>query len=111
VDGLMIGRAAIGYPWIFNEIKHYFRTGEKLAGPTLQARVEVCKKHLAFSVRWKGPKVGIFEMRPHYTNYFRGLDHFKPYRMRLVQANSYEEVCEVLDEVANLHQVSIISEQ
>ncbi len=101
VDGIMLGRAAIGYPWIFNEIKHYFRTGKKLPGPTLQARVEVCKKHLTFSIQWKGPKVGIFEMRQHYTNYFRGLDHFKPYRMRLVQANTYEEVCEVLDEVAN----------
>src|SRR6188508_3500553 len=91
VDGIMIGRAAIGYPWIFNEIKHYVATGEVLAPPTIEERVEVCKKHLHKSYEWKGPVVGIFEMRMHYTNYFRGIPNFKPYRQRLVEAGSYEE--------------------
>lgn len=100
IDGVMIGRAAIGYPWIFNEIKHFFRTGEHLPQPTIAERVEVCKQHLSFSVQWKGPKVGIFEMRQHYTNYFRGIDHFKPFRMRLVQADTFEEACAILDEIA-----------
>ena len=100
VDGIMIGRASIGYPWVFNEIKHYLNTGERLPGPTMAERVAACRKHLDFSVRWKGDKVGIFEMRRHYTNYFRGIDHFKPFRMRLVEAPTHAEVVEVLAEVA-----------
>jgi nifR3 family TIM-barrel protein len=100
VDGVMIGRASIGYPWIFREIKHYMATGEKLAPPTMTERVEVCKQHLDFSIRWKGPKIGIFEMRRHYTNYFKGIENFKPFRMRLVEAGTYEETIEILDEIA-----------
>lgn len=100
VDGVMIGRASIGYPWIFREIKHYMATGEKLPPPTMSERVDVCKQHLEFSIRWKGPKTGIFEMRRHYTNYFKGIEHFKPFRMRLVEAGSYEETLEILDEIA-----------
>ena len=100
VDGLMIGRAAIGYPWIFNEIKHFFRTGEKLPPPTIAERVAVCQKHLKFSIRWKGERVGLFEMRPHYTNYFRGIANFKPFRMKLVTADSWQEVSDILEEVA-----------
>jgi tRNA-dihydrouridine synthase B len=80
VDGIMIGRAAIGYPWIFNEIKHFLHTGEILPPPTLVERLQVTRHHLDFSIRWKGEKLGIFEMRRHYTNYFRGLAHFKPFR-------------------------------
>jgi nifR3 family TIM-barrel protein len=99
VDGIMIGRAAIGYPWIFNEIKHFFETGELLEGPTLAERVAAAKEHLVFSVEWKGDKTGIYEMRRHYTNYFRGIAHFKPYRTRLVTGETLEEVMEVLDEV------------
>lgn len=101
VDGVMVGRASIGYPWIFNEIKHFITTGEKLPPPTLQERVEVCKKHLSFSIRWKGDKTGIFEMRRHYSNYFKGIDHFKPYRMRLVEASTHEEIEAILDEVSD----------
>ncbi|MDJ1502834.1 tRNA dihydrouridine synthase DusB [Xanthocytophaga agilis] len=101
VDGIMIGRASIGYPWIFREIKHYLHTGEYLTPPTIQERVDVCKKHLDFSIRWKGDKLGIFEMRRHYTNYFKGLDHFKPYRMRLVESPDYADILSILDEVAN----------
>jgi tRNA-dihydrouridine synthase B len=99
VDGIMIGRAAIGYPWIFNEIKHFFETGNHLPPPSIQERVRVCKKHLIKSIEWKGPKLGIFEMRPHYTNYFRGFNNFKPFRTRLVEAATYEETCEILDEI------------
>jgi tRNA-dihydrouridine synthase B len=101
VDGIMIGRATIGNPWIFNEIKHYMKTGEKLAPPTMEQRVDVCRRHLEFSIRWKGPVAGVFEMRRHYTNYFKGLDHFKPYRMRLVEAMTWEELNFILKEVSN----------
>lgn len=99
VDGIMIGRAAIGYPWIFREIKHYLATGEILPAPTLAERVAVCKKHLRKSVEWKGPKVGIFEMRRHYTNYLKGLPGIKDYRARLVTLMEPEEIESVLDEV------------
>jgi tRNA-dihydrouridine synthase B len=100
VDGMMIGRAAIGYPWIFREIKHYFKTGEQLAPPTIAERVGVCRSHLEKSVEWKGPRTGIFEMRRHYSNYFKGVDHFKDFRMKLVSVQTFEEVNELLDEVA-----------
>ncbi len=100
LDGIMIGRASIGHPWIFNEIKHFMRTGTHLPPPTLQDRVEVCRQHLAFSVRWKGEKTGIFEMRRHYTNYFKGLPHFKEHRMKLVLAETPFEVDELLSEIA-----------
>ena len=99
VDGIMIGRAAIGYPWIFNEIKHFVKTGEHLPSPTVEDRVEVCKKHLHRSFEWKGPKVGIFEMRRHYTNYLKGLPDIKDYRLRLVTLESVDEIVAVLDEI------------
>ncbi|WP_258102633.1 tRNA dihydrouridine synthase DusB [Marinoscillum sp. MHG1-6] len=99
VDGIMIGRAAIGYPWIFNEIKHYMETGEHLPSPDLVERVRIAKKHLDFSVEWKGELKGIFEMRRHYTNYFRGIPNFKPFRTKLVELDSYEELLNVLDEI------------
>mgnify|MGYP000022232373 CR=1 FL=1 len=99
VDGIMIGRASIGYPWIFNEIKHFFNTGELLATPTVAERVAVLRKHLDFSIRWKGPVVGVFEMRPHYGQYFKGIAHFKEYRTKLVMAPTSDDVHQVLDEV------------
>ena len=99
VDGMMIGRAAIGYPWIFREIKHYFKTGELMNPPTIAERVAVCRAHLEKSVAWKGPRTGIFEMRRHYSNYFKGVDHFKDFRMKLVSVATIEEVNELLDEV------------
>ncbi|MCU0321727.1 MAG: tRNA dihydrouridine synthase DusB [Chitinophagaceae bacterium] len=104
VDGIMIGRAAIGYPWIFREIKHFVQTGQEMAAPTLEERVEVCKKHLIKSVEWKGPKVGIFEMRRHYANYLRGLPNIKEFRARLVTLMLQEEIVEVLDEVYKHYQ-------
>jgi tRNA-dihydrouridine synthase B len=100
VDGMMIGRASIGHPWIFNEIKHFFATGEKLPLPTLIQRIDVTKKHLDFSVKWKGEKQGILEMRRHYTNYFRGIPNFKPFRTQLVTVETYEEVVAILDEIS-----------
>ena len=84
LDGIMIGRAAIGYPWIFNEIKHYFKTGEHLAPPTIIDRVEAARNHLTWSMDWKGERVGIVEMRRHYTNYFKGIPNFKDIRSQLV---------------------------
>lgn len=102
VDGIMIGRAAIGYPWIFNEIKHFFKTGEHLAKPTMQNRVEVCKNHVLKSVEWKGEKLGLLEMRNHYSNYFKGIPNFKETRTKLVTLTSTQEIVDVLDEVANL---------
>jgi len=103
VDGMMIGRASIGYPWIFDEIKHFLATGEKLAAPGLEERIAVAKKHLDFSVEWKGEKLGILEMRRHYTNYFRGMPNFKQYRSEMVTAETYEHVCEVLNQVADAY--------
>ena len=100
VDGIMIGRAAIGYPWIFNEIKHYLKTGEHLPSPTVADRVAVCRKHLRQSVEWKNPVVGINEMRRHYANYLKGLPNIKDYRNRLVTLKTEEEVNEVLNEIA-----------
>ena len=99
VDGVMIGRAAIGYPWIFDEIKHYIKTGEILPAPTIEDRVAVCKKHLHKSYEWKGPGVGIFEMRRHYTNYLKGLPGIKDYRLQLVTLKTVEEIDAVLDEI------------
>ncbi len=105
VDGIMIGRASIGYPWIFNEIKHFMRTGEHLAPPTTAERVRACRKHLDFSIRWKGDRTGVVEMRRHYASYFKGLDNFKPFRMRLVETMSYQEINDILEEIIS-HYVS-----
>lgn len=99
IDGIMIGRAAIGYPWIFQEIKHFLKTGEQLPSPTIEDRVEVCKKHLHKSFEWKGPLVGIFEMRRHYANYLKGLPGIKEYRYQLVTLKTVEEIDAVLDEI------------
>ena len=108
VDGIMIGRASIGYPWIFNEIKHFMRTGEHLAPPTTAERVRVCRKHLDFSIRWKGDRTGIVEMRRHYASYFKGLDNFKPFRMRLVETMSYQEINDILQEVSEVYSLETV---
>jgi nifR3 family TIM-barrel protein len=99
VDGIMIGRASIGYPWIFNEIKHYFQTGNRLDIPSLEERVRVAIQHVDFSVEWKGERLGLLEMRRHYTNYFRGIPNFKPVRTILVESESYSEVKETLERI------------
>ncbi len=99
VDGIMIGRAAIGYPWIFREIKHFIATGEMLPSPTLEERVAVARKHLRKSIEWKGPIAGINEMRRHYTNYLKGLPNIREFRYKLVTYTTGEEVESVLDEI------------
>jgi tRNA-dihydrouridine synthase B len=103
IDGMMIGRASIGSPWVFNEIKHYFATGEILPSPGVAERVRVCRQHFDFSIRWKGDRLGVFEMRRHYANYFRSLPDFKPYRTRLVEADTAAEVHAILDEVSEVY--------
>lgn len=100
VDGIMIGRAAIGYPWIFREIKHFIQTQTLLPPPTLEERIAVCRKHLEKSVAWKGPVVGINEMRRHYTNYLKGLPGIKEYRLKLVTLTSPDAIHEVLDDMS-----------
>ena len=99
VDGIMIGRAAIGYPWIFKEIKHYFETGEHLPEPDIKERVRVTRKHLDFSLEWKGERKGLNEMKRHYTNYFRGIPHFKPFRTALVTSDDHHEVNDLLSQI------------
>ena len=96
VDGIMIGRAAIGYPWIFREIKHYMKTGELLPPPTIKERVDAAREHLRRSIEWKGERVGIVEMRRHYTNYFKGYEGIKEFRKHLVTMENQEELYEML---------------
>ena len=108
IDGIMIGRAAIGYPWIFREIKHFFKTGEYLAEPTISERVEVCKTHLDKSIAWKGNKTGVFEMRRHYANYFKGIADFKEYRMKLVSLESVDDIHAVLEEINERFQTEMV---
>jgi tRNA-dihydrouridine synthase B len=96
VDGIMIGRASIGYPWVFNEIKHFLKTGEHLSAPGIKERVEVTRDHLLMSVRWKGETLGINEMKRHYTNYFKGVAHFKEYRTKMVSSNDLQEILDTL---------------
>lgn len=99
VDGVMIGRAAIGYPWIFREIKHYIKTRTLMAPPTLEERVSACKSHLKKSIAWKGETLGILEMRRHYTNYLKGLPNIKEFRLKLVSCQQGNEIEDILDQV------------
>jgi len=99
VDGVMIGRAAIGYPWIFDEIKHFMKTGEHLAPPTLEQRAQAAKEHLERSIAWKGETLGVLETRRHYSNYFKGTPHFKDTRIKLVTESDPAALYQILDEV------------
>lgn len=103
VDGIMIGRASIGNPWIFREIKHYVKTGELLAPPTIEERVNAARQHLKHSLEWKGDRLGVVEMRRHYTNYFRGFRNIKPYRSRLVTTHEPELIYGILDEIQEVY--------
>lgn len=103
VDGIMIGRAAIGYPWIFREIKHYVATGELLAPPTLDERLDACRSHLHGSVQWKGEKLGLLEMRRHYANYLKGLPNIKEFRTRLVTALEVQELEQIFEDIRNYY--------
>ncbi|WP_294201224.1 tRNA-dihydrouridine synthase, partial [uncultured Chryseobacterium sp.] len=91
-DGIMIGRAAIGYPWIFNEIKHFFETGEHLPAPTIEDRLLAVRQHAEWSAEWKGERLGLVEMRQHYSNYFRGVPHFKDFRKKFLEVFTLEEM-------------------
>ena len=97
LDGAMIGRASIGYPWFFREVKHFIQTGKHLDPPTMQERVGAARRHLSMSIDWKGEKLAVYETRRHYTNYFKGIPNFKPLRMSLVSAETSDEVFETLE--------------
>ena len=101
VDGIMIGRASIGYPWIFNEIKDYLSTGKLRPPPSVEERIQVLMRHLDFSIRWKGAKLGILEMRRHYKNYFKGIPHMKEFRIRLQTCNYLEGIHQIIEEIKN----------
>lgn len=108
VDGLMIGRASIGHPWIFNEIKHFLNTGILAPPPDVFNRVATCRRHLELSLQWKGPVTGIHEMRRHYASYFKGFDHFKEYRMRLVTTYDAHEIDGILDEILDKYRTPVV---
>ncbi|MEM9649641.1 MAG: tRNA-dihydrouridine synthase, partial [Bacteroidota bacterium] len=99
LDGAMIGRASIGNPWFFNQVKHFFKTGTHLAPPTMEERVSAARRHLQMAIDWKGEKLGVFETRRHYTNYFKGIPHFKEYRMKMVTSDESADVFAAFDEV------------
>lgn len=99
LDGAMIGRASIGNPWFFNQVKHYFNTGKHLPSPSMEERVEAARRHLQMAIDWKGEKLGVFETRRHYTNYFKGIPHFKEYRMKMVTSDHSVDVFAAFDEV------------
>ncbi|WP_374443635.1 tRNA dihydrouridine synthase DusB [Epilithonimonas sp.] len=107
-DGIMIGRGAIGYPWIFNEIKHFFETGEILPEPTIAERLDAVKNHALWSVEWKGERPGIVEMRQHYSNYFRGIPHFKEFKTKFLQALTLNEIDEIIEETKHFYQENVI---
>ncbi len=110
VDGIMIGRASIGYPWIFRDIKHYFKTGEILPPPNIHQRVSAVKQHLMHSIEWKGEKLGILEMRRHYTNYFRGYPHIKPFRKELVTLSNPDDLLGVLNRIEEHYSQTIVND-
>lgn len=99
LDGAMIGRASIGYPWFFNEVKHFFKTGEHLPKPTIAERVEIARRHLQMSIDWKGEHLGVVETRRHYTNYFKGIPHFKEHRLKLVTSDDPKDVFRTFNEI------------
>ncbi|RXM40366.1 tRNA dihydrouridine synthase DusB [Chryseobacterium sp. CH21] len=103
-DGIMIGRAAIGYPWIFNEIKHFFKTGEHLPEPTISDRLLAVRQHAEWSVEWKGERLGLVEMRQHYSNYFRGIPHFKEFRKKFLEVFTLEEMNSLIQETQQFYE-------
>ncbi|HLW63360.1 MAG TPA: tRNA-dihydrouridine synthase, partial [Flavobacterium sp.] len=109
LDGMMIGRSAIGYPWIFNEIKHYLKTGEILLPPSMEDRLEAAKNHLIWSMEWKGERLGIVEMRRHYTNYFKGIHGFKAHRQRLVTEDDPTQLLTIFDEIEDFYKDYVIA--
>lgn len=102
-DGIMIGRAAIGYPWIFNEIKHFFKTGEHLPAPEIADRLLAVRQHAEWSAEWKGERLGLIEMRQHYSNYFRGVPHFKDFRKKFLEVFTLEEMDALIKETQEFY--------
>ena len=100
LDGAMIGRASIGNPWFFNEVKHYFKTGAHKEPASIKERASVAKRHLEMAVAWKGEKLGVYETRRHYSNYFKGIENFKPFRQKLVTTETSSEIYIILDSIA-----------
>ncbi|NND76754.1 MAG: tRNA dihydrouridine synthase DusB [Flavobacteriales bacterium] len=109
IDGIMIGRGSIGYPWIFREIKHYLATGENMTKPSLKERIQACREHLEMSLKWKGERLGIVEMRRHYSNYFKGIPGFKAYRMTLVTSLDKNELFDTLDKISEAFEHHVFS--
>ncbi len=109
VDGVMIGRASIGYPWIFREIKHFLATGETLPPPQLSERVDAAMQHLKMGLEWKGQRLGVVEMRRHYANYFRGMHGFKEHRIRLVTEENPEIIIQLLEEIRETYADHVFS--
>lgn len=103
-DGIMVGRGAIGYPWIFNEIKHFFATGEHLPPPSIAQRLEAVRQHAEWSAEWKGEKLGLIEMRQHYGNYFRGIPHFKEFRVKFLEVFTLAEMDEVISQTEEFYE-------
>ena len=110
LNGAMIGRASIGYPWFFNEVKHFFKTGEHLQPPTISERVEMARRHLELAIDWKGEHLGVVETRRHYTNYFKGIPHFKDYRLKMVTSDDANDVFQTFKEVEKKFGDVLISE-
>lgn len=109
-DGIMIGRAAIGYPWIFNEIKHFFRTGEHLPAPTIEDRLLAVRQHAEWSADWKGERLGLVEMRQHYSNYFRGVPHFKDFRKKFLEVFTLAEMDALIHETREFYSEYLASQ-
>jgi len=101
LDGAMIGRASIGNPWFFKEVKQYLKNRERLDPPTIDERIITAKRHLEMSIKWKGERLGLLETRRHYSNYFKGIPDFKPYRTKLVTSDTLEEIMEVFLDLEN----------
>ncbi len=99
LDGAMIGRASIGNPWFFKDVKHFFKTGKHIDSPSITERVTTAKRHLEMAIAWNGEHAGLFETRRHYTNYFKGIPHFKEYRLKMVTSDTKEEVFDAFEEV------------
>lgn len=108
-DGIMIGRGAIGYPWIFNEVKHFFTTGEILPEPTIADRLLAVKQHAEWSAEWKGERLGLIEMRQHYSNYFRGIPHFKEFRRQFLEIFTLVELEELIEKTKTFYTENVFS--
>jgi tRNA-dihydrouridine synthase len=109
LDGAMIGRASIGNPWFFNQVKVFLKTGEKTEPPSVLERINVAKRHLEMSIKWKGDRLGVLETRRHYSNYFKGIKDFKPYRTKLVTLESTKELMNLFSELEEINETLLVT--